>query len=142
MFGRQKRPLDEEEDVAVDATLERDLGAAEESIEAYLRDPSVTLRDELLAALVRIDEHIDNSDAYESSAIGSAAFGYSTKGSVIGETSSGSAAEEIPESVLRAQTVLIKAAKREVTTPTPDTLADLRKAQQALAATRSEPPKP
>ena len=142
MFGRQKHQIGEDEDVAVDVTLERDLATVEESIEAYLKDPSVNLRNELLAALERIDQHIDNSDAYESSVIGSAAFGYSAKGSVIGETSNASAAEEIPESVLRAQTVLIKAAKREITAPTPDTLADLREANQALAAARSEPPKP
>jgi hypothetical protein len=40
-----------------------------------------------------------------------------------------------------AQTVLIKAAKREVTGPTPETLADLRAASQALAELRGgEPP--
>jgi len=86
----------------------------------------------------RLDNQIDLSDAYENSAIGSAAFGYSSKGSVIGETSSASAAEDIPESVLRAQTLLIKAARREVTSPTPETLADLRAASQAVFAERNK----
>ena len=114
----------------MDAALELDLGTVEGSIEAYLEDPSVARRIELLAVLERLDQQIDDSDAYESSVIGSAAFGYLGKGSVIGETSSNSAAEEVPESVLRAQTVLVKAAKREVAAPTPDTFADLRVAHR------------
>ena len=35
MFGRQKHQTDEDEEVSVDATLELDLGAVEQSIEAY-----------------------------------------------------------------------------------------------------------
>ena len=73
---------------------------------------------------------------------GSAAFGYASKGSVIGETSSASAAEEVPEEELVAQTVLIKAAKREVTAPTPETLVELRAASQALAGVRGKEPPP
>lgn len=141
MFRRQRQEADEDEDVAVAAALEFDIGSVEESIEAYLKDPSVTLRKQLLVGLERLDQQIDNSDAYESSVIGSAAIGYSDKGSVIGETSGHSAAEEVPESVLRAQTALVKAAKREVTAPTPDTLADLTAAHHALvAALNMEPP--
>ena len=85
-----------------------------------------------------LDEQIDRSDAYESSVIGSGALGYSAKGSVIGETSSASPAEDIPEAVLRDQMVLVRAAKREVMAPTPDTLADLCAAIQALSAERSK----
>jgi hypothetical protein len=135
--ARQKHRTDDVENVSVDAILELDLGTVEQSVEAYLEDPSLALRHELLAALERLDQHIDRSDAYESSVIGSAALGYSAKGSVIGETSTSSPAEDIPEAVLRAQTALIKAAKREVTGPTSDTFADLRAANQALAAVRS-----
>ena len=65
MFGRHKHQTDEDEEVSVDATLELDLGTAEESIEAYLKDPSVDLRNELLAVLERLDQQIDRSDAYE-----------------------------------------------------------------------------
>lgn len=96
------------------------------------------LRAPLLAALERLDQVIDSSDAYESSTLGSAAFGYSTKGSVIGETGIGSAAEEISGAELRAQTSLVKAAKEEVRAPTPDTLRELRVAQQALAEVRGQ----
>jgi abortive infection bacteriophage resistance protein len=138
MFGRKEHQGDEDEEVAVDATLASNLASVEQSIDVYLKDPSVDLRTKLLDVLERLDAQIDRSDAYENSVIGSAALGYSSKGSVIGETSSVSAAENISESVLLAQTILIKAAKREVTTPTPETLADLRAASQALAAERSK----
>jgi hypothetical protein len=138
MFGRRKQQGDENEEIAVDATLESDLASVEQWIDVYLKDPSVDSRKTLLGVLERLDNQIDLSDAYENSAIGSAAFGYSSKGSVIGETSSASAAEDIPESVLRAQTILIKAAKREVTAPTPETLADLRAASQAFSAERNK----
>jgi hypothetical protein len=139
MFGRREHPSDGSEEVAVDATLESDLASVEQWVDVYLKDPSVDLRKKLLEALERLDDQIDRSDAYESSAIGSAAFGYSSKGSVVGETSSVSAAEDIPESLLRAQTILIKAAKREATSPTPQTLADLSAASQALSAERNKP---
>jgi hypothetical protein len=138
MFGRREQQGDENEEIAVDATLESDLASVEQWIDVYLKDPSVDSRKTLLGVLERLDNQIDLSDAYENSAIGSAAFGYSSKGSVIGETSSASAAEDIPESVLRAQTILIKAAKREVTAPTPETLADLRAASQAFSAERNK----
>lgn len=139
MFDRREHQGDEDQGVAVDATLESALASVEQWIDVYLKDPSVNLRKELLDVLERLDDQIDRSDAYETSAIGSAAFGYSSKGSVIGETSSASAADDIPESVLRAQTILIKAAKREVTSPTPETLADLSAASQALSAERNKP---
>ena len=130
---------DGEGDVAVDVTLEADLGAAEEAIEAYLADSSADRRNHLVAVLERLDRHIDDSDAYESSVIGSGAVGSSSKGAVIGETSGVSAAEDVPASVLRAQTALIRAAKREVAAPTPDTLTVLRGAALDLSAARSSP---
>jgi hypothetical protein len=140
MLEREDNQTGEDEGIAVDASLELDIEAVEDSIEAYLKSPSVDLRNELLAVLERLDQQIADSDAYEASVIGSGAVGYSTKGSVFGETSSASPAEEVPESILRAQMFLIKAAKREVSAPTPDTLADLRAANQALSAARSHDP--
>jgi hypothetical protein len=138
MSGREDHQTDGSDDeLVVDAILVLDLGSVEASVGAYLANPSADLRNELLAALERLDQHIDDSDAYESSIIGSGAFGSSTKGAVIGETSSASPAQEVPESVLRAQTVLIKAAKREVAAPTADTLADLRLAAGALSDVRN-----
>jgi hypothetical protein len=138
MFGRKEYRGGEDEEVSVDATLESDLVSVEQWIDAYLKDPSVALRKKLLDVLKRLDDQIDRSDAYQNSVIGSAAFGYSSKGSVIGETSNASSAEDISESLLRAQTILVKAAKREVTTPTPETLADLRTARNALSVERKK----
>jgi hypothetical protein len=117
----------------VDVTLEDDLHTVQQGIDAYLQNPTAAVRKQLLTVLERLDDQIDRSDAYEGSIRGSAAFGYSSKGSVIGETSSASAAEQIPGPVLQAQTVLIKAAKEEVTVPTPETLAQLRAANDAFA---------
>ena len=130
MLGRGKHQTGDDEGVAVDASLEQDIETIEKSIDAYLKNPSVDSRYELLAVLERLDQQIANSDAYEASVIGSGAVGFSTKGSVFGETSSASPAEEVPGSVLRAQMLLIKAAKREVTARTSDTLADVRAASQ------------
>lgn len=130
-----KGDSDEPDDqVAVDVTLEDDLDAVRQCIETYLRSPTAELRQQLLTVLERLDDQIDCSDAYEGSIGGSAAFGYSSKGSVIGETSSASPAEEIPGPVLQAQTVLIKAAKQEVRGPTPEALAQLRAANDAFTA--------
>jgi hypothetical protein len=139
MFRRDNDQSEEDREVAVDVTLEQDLRAAEESIDAYLGEPSAERRHQLLAVLQQLDQQIDLSDDYQRGIIGSAAVGYASKGSVFGETSSASAAEEVPQAELVAQIALIKAAKREVTTPTPATLADLRAANQALAAARGGP---
>ncbi len=136
MFGHDG----DQDEVAVDAALASDLTAVEEAVSAYVRDPSDDLRNQLLLALEALDEQINQSDAYESSVIGSGALGFSSKGSVVGETSAASAAEEIPEAELQAQTVLIRAAKQEVTTPSPEHLAALEAAQGRLAARRSSPP--
>lgn len=137
MFGRDN---DKDDEVTVDATLELALGAVEDAVSAYLQDQSAPLRTQLLAALERLDQRIDSSDAYEASTIGSAALGYSTKGAVIGETSSASAAEEIPGAELQAQMFLVKAAKEEVQARTAETLGQLRTAHHVLAAVRGQDP--
>jgi hypothetical protein len=140
MFGRQKRQAHGGEEVDVDAALEQHLGAVESSTESYLKDPSTGLRSQLLAALERLDQQIDASDRYGASIYQSGAWGYSAKGSVIGETSDVPTVEEVPGSEFRAQTALIRAAKREVSAPTPASLAELRAAQEALAACRGQVP--
>ena len=140
MSRRQNHQSEGDREVTVDAILEADLSDAEDAIDAYLKDPSATRRQALLASLQLLDQQIELSDDYESRIAGSAAIGYGSKGSVIGETSSVSAAEEIPQAEFVAQTVLITAAKREVAAPTPETRADLRAAVQALAAARGQEP--
>jgi hypothetical protein len=136
----ERREQGGRDEVAVDTTLELDLGAVEDSVESYLTDQSATSRQQLVTSLAGLDQQIERSDAYEGSVIGSGAVGSSTKGSIIGETSSFSAAQEIPEAELRAQMGLVKAAKDEVTAPTPETLTQLRAAREVLAALRGQAP--
>ena len=138
MFGRHEHQTDEDEEVSVDATLELELDTVEQVDRGVPEGPLDRFAQRTAHCARALDQQIDRSDAYESSIIGSAAFGFSAKGSVIGETSSASPAEDIPESLLRAQTVLIRAAKREVMAPTTDTFADLCAANQALSAERSK----
>ena len=140
MSRRQNHQSEGDREVTVDAILEADLSDAEDAIDAYLKDPSATRRQALLASLQLLDQQIELSDDYESRIAGSAAIGYGSKGSVIGETSSSSAAEEIPEAEFVAQTLLVKAAKSEIAAPTPGTRADLQAAVQALAAVRGREP--
>jgi hypothetical protein len=141
MLRRQRRQAHQEQDLAVDATLESDLFGVEALIEAYLKDPSPGRRSELFAALEHLDLQIDASDRYEGSIDRSGAWGYGAKGSVIGETSDVPIVEEVPEGEFQAQTALIKAAKREVSTPGPGSLAQLRAANEALAACRGQAPR-
>ncbi len=97
MFGRQKKQADGgEERVQVDTALESDVTRVEQSVAEYLRDPTDASRRSLLAALETLDEQTDQSDAYESSVIGSGAVGYASKGEVIGETSIDSVVDEMP----------------------------------------------
>ena len=141
MFGRRKKgSAADQAAVAVDADLERDIGAVETAVEACLADPSNAAKGGLLAALERLDRQIDRSDAYDGSIAGSGIFGYSTKFSVIGETGNNSMAEEVPSTVLRSQVALVKAAKDWVRGPKADTMAALRTSMTALTALRSHQP--
>ncbi len=140
MFGSQRRRAHRSSELAVDATLESDLVDVEGLIKAYLKDPSVGPRKQLLAALEHLDQRIDASDQYEGSIARSGAWGYASKGSVIGETSDAPIVEEVPGGEFQAQTILIKAAKREVSTPSAASLAELRSADDALAACRGQVP--
>jgi hypothetical protein len=138
MFGRhEKHDPAEEKELAVDVNLEQGIGAAEQSIESYLANPGEGQRKDLLVVLERLDSRIDLSDSYDSSIIGSAAFGLATKFSVIGETGSHPMAEEVPSAEFQAQVTLVKAAKGAVVRPNSDTMAALQTARAALAALRA-----
>ena len=141
MFGRQKKQADGgEERVQVDTALESDVTRVEQSVAEYLRGPTDASRRSLLAALETLDEQTDQSDAYESSVIGSGAVGYASKGEVIGETSIDSVVDDMPSQELYAQIALVQAAKNEVRGPTNETFAALQSAHAALAATRDQGP--
>ena len=137
MFGRHKKQASGEgQPIQVDAALESDLGGVEQSVADYLKDPTGTTRQSLLAALEELDDQTGQSDAYEGSVIGSGAVGYASKGEVLGETNIDSVVDEIPSAVLNAQVALVTAAKDEVRGATPDTFAALRSASATLAEIR------
>jgi len=141
MFGRhadRARPDDQEVDV--DVHLEHDITAVQQAADAYLDNPGQVVRQELLAALEALDRQTAAADAYQANIGGSAVFGFSPKGSVIGETGQYPLAEELPGSVLRAQITLVKAAKAAVTEPGPTTFDTLRSA--SLSLTSMQPPEP
>ena len=127
-----------DDEVAVAAALELTLGSTEEAIEQYLQDPSLRSR-AALAALESLDQQIDSSDFYESSTIGSAALGYSTKGSVIGETSRRVRSQEIQVRVSCADDLGQGGQGRGARTDRPD----LGRASRRAAGTRrsTRPPR-
>lgn len=137
MFGDHRgKPLAPEE-IPVDSTLEGDIAQVEQAISDYLQNPTDTLRHSLLTALEQLDSQTDRSDSYENSIIGSAAWGYASKGEVVGETSQHPIIDKVQSNELQAQVDLVKAAKNEVRGPTPETLAELQSARAALASVRS-----
>ena len=133
MFGHKRtgRPVPVEE-LAVDANLEQDIRAVEQAVEAYLREPSEGPRKDLSASLKVLDNQIELGDAYASQFTTSIRFGGSPDEPVVGSTGRTPIVEEITDTAFRAQATLVKAAKEEVTDPTPDTLAALRTAYAAL----------
>lgn len=139
MFGRHKKQVSEEAGpIQVEVALESDLARVEGSVSDYLKDPTDTARQSLVAALAALDDQAGQSDTYEGSVIGSGAVGYASKGEVLGETSIDPVVDEVPSAELHAQVALVTAAKDEVRGPTPDTFAALRSAGAALAAAREQ----
>lgn len=129
------KPLAAEE-IPVDSTLEGDIAQVEQSIADYLRNPTDALRQSLLTTLEQLDSQTDRSDSYENSIIGSAAWGYASKGAVVGETSRYPIVDELQSTELKAQIDLVKAAKNEVRGPTPEAFAELQSASANLASLR------
>jgi hypothetical protein len=134
MFGRRAKEQPDHErpvEVDVDHTLEQDVSGVEQAVDAYLQNPNESLRKDLLTELEKLDNQCALGDDYHARVrigrVGS---------SVVGATTTNSMGEEVPATELQAQVALVKAAKRTVTRLTPDTLADLRAANEALAKRR------
>jgi hypothetical protein len=139
MSGRHKKPSEGgHEQTLVDAVLEADIAQIEQSIARYLQDPTDARRQSLLAVLEKLDDQASRSDAYEDSIVGSAAWGYASKGEVLGETSMAPVVDEVPDAELEAQVALVRAAKNEVRRPTSDTFAALRIASAELGTIRNQ----
>ena len=141
MFGRHKKQASGDEDpIQVDAALEGDVARVERSVAEYLQDPTDAARRSLLAALEKLEDQTDQSDAYQESVIGSGALGYASKGEVFGETGIDSVVDEVSSAELHAQVALVNAAKNEVRGPTPATFSALQSARTALTAARDQGP--
>ncbi len=126
-----------EQDVAIDIHLEQAIAAVQEAPDAFLGGPGEQQRQDLQSALEALDQRTAASDAYESSIVGSAVYGFTAKGSVLGETGRNPVAAQIPSSVLQAQIALVKAAKAAVTDPSPATLAALHAASADLGSVQA-----
>jgi hypothetical protein len=138
MPERPKKEQPVPQEIPVDAILEADIAQVEQSISDYLEDPTDPLRQTLETDLRHLDDQTNQSDVYESSIIGSAAWGYASKGEVVGETSRFPIVDEVASTELKAQIALVKAAKNEVRSSTPENFAALRSAWADLASERSQ----
>ena len=130
-----RRPGDAEHDeLEVDDTLEGDIGAVVRAVDAYLAAPADDRRHELLTALEQLDDQLEAGDAFS----GRWLRGVLPDPDVVGETSTHPIADDVQQGEFHAQVVLVKAAKHEVTAPTPETLAALRDARVALDTVRAQ----
>ena len=138
MFGRRhpEQPAGGGE-LPVDYQLEQGIAVVEVALGTHLEHPGDDSRRDLLRALELLDQQIDQSDSYDANNIRSARYGTAPRSAVIGETRLSPLVQPVPSVEFQAQIALVKAAKREVTIPTPDTLSDLRAAAGALAAVRA-----
>jgi hypothetical protein len=136
MAGRREDEAGGEQRLLVEATLEGVIAHVERAVAAYLANATDSTRQSLIAALEQLDAQAEQSDAYESSVIGSAALGFASKGEVLGETSIDSVVDEVPSTELNGQFALVKAAKEEVRGHSSGNFAALNSASAALAATR------
>jgi hypothetical protein len=130
---RAKEERGHEQEVDVDLTLERDISMVEQGVDTYLQYPNERVRRDLLIALEKLDDQLDQGDTYHARL----RLPFGPESSVIGATTDSSVAEQLPATEFQAQVALVKAAKNAVTRLTPDTLADLRSASEALAEWRS-----
>ena len=137
MFGRRAKgqsDAEQEVDVDVDAVLEQDISTVVQAVDAYLQSPNDSVRKDLLTALEELDAEIDQGDVYH----GRVSYPFmGPTSTIIGATSPGSVAQEVPATEFQAQVALVKAAKNAVTRLTPDALAELRAASDVLAMWRT-----
>jgi len=137
MFGQHdKNTQPEAVELPVDVHLEWDVSDVIDAIDAYLPAPSEVGRQHLLQELERLDAQLDDADAYTANVVPQLRF--NAPDPVVGETSSRPMVEEMYGTEFQAQVVLVKAAKHEVTAPTPETLAALRDARVALDTVRAQ----
>jgi hypothetical protein len=122
----------------VDAALEELLDQVEAEAGAYATHPGVVERTTLRDLLTTLDEYVARGDAHRDGFFQSPALGFTTRGAVIGATSPEPVVEEVPVRVFQRQAELVVAAKREIQTPTHDTMDALRSTIELLRAAKRE----
>jgi len=136
VFGRRHAPGNvEARELEVDHRLEDDIGGVIRAVDAYLAGTTDPHRQQLLVELEALDGQVDSSEAYDQGIGGLR--GIVPNPDVVGETGPTPIAEDVQQGEFDAQGVLVRAAKAEVTTPSPSNLAALHAARQRLAAVRA-----
>jgi len=142
MFGHHRGTgTPEPPEAQVEMHLELDIDEVEKSVTTFLQNPTDGSRKALLEELEKLDSQISLGDAYAASIVDSGIYGQSSKGSVLGETSSHSFAESVPGALFQAQVALVRAAKDVVRGRglNAAALADLRAASDTLEALQTQP---
>jgi hypothetical protein len=121
-----------ERDIDVSHDLEEELSQVEQAVDDFLGTFGESARDKLLAALDRVDELSQASDAYMQRFV----VPYPFTSSAVGATSLSPIIEKVPGTIFEAQIDLVKAAKQALTNTTAESLADLRSAAATLQEMR------
>jgi hypothetical protein len=148
-FGHHDRPDDGHRDggrtgddnpVPVDRTLEEAIQDVEVAVDAHLSAPSTGHRNDLVAALGRLDQLTSLGDIYQSRIMSSGLMGTALPSTVLGARSDAPMAEDIPRSEMQAQIALVRAAKDECAGGGSATQSALRDAVSRLAEAREHGP--
>ena len=107
-------------------------GAVEQAVDSFLQNPNESLRRDLLTALEELDDQLAQGDAYHARLRM-----FTGQSTIVGATSATSVGQELPATEFQAQVAPVKAAKNAVVRLTPDTLADVRAASDAVAESRT-----
>jgi hypothetical protein len=137
MFGRNdKQSPREEQELEVDAMLERDILAVKAAVDTFLDSPGEDCRRDLVALLRRLDHQIALGDAYSNRFVGASNVGLLPRSLAVGATGNNSVSQGVRSSEFRAQVAMVRAAKAVVGAPSPRSLASLQEARDTLDALR------
>jgi hypothetical protein len=123
--------------LTVDATFEECLHEIEAAAAAYLSRPLDDNRAALQTCLERLDEQIEQSEAFDANSRLTTAFGSVPRFAIVGDTTEHPVVEQVLAAEFTAQVALVRAAKDEVRDPSPRSLEALRSASAALLDVRS-----
>lgn len=141
-MGESNRPRDDRT-IEIDEGLESRLVDVESAVVTYLVRITETSRDDLATVLRALDADTSASDAFRShlnavaTLTGMAGLGTSSI-QVIGQTSRFPVVNRVPLPVFQAQVALVRAAKSEISDPSPETHDHLESTNEQLAAMREQ----